>query len=187
MNCPGDVQLGRPPFEEIELNIKDSKFSGHGTSDICAHIGIPILTRRCPPDPRWANYNLLEGPSPRVNQKATFLHLCLDPNATADPSGTGSQGWGRCHMDWAEPAGSLIAIRKDKKPILPLHIEALATWCKEEIEPLLEHSNGVYAPDEPASKEQYLQIISRPLFYVYWHKFCREKNAFPYPSPYYEM
>ena len=187
INCLGDVKmLKKPPFEAIELPTTDPIFTKHDTSDIADRIGIPILTRRCPPDPKWANKSedeVFEHSSPTNNQNATFLHQCLDPNAEFDFS-TGSMGWGWCSMPWQNDVGSAIAVRKDRKPLLPLQMEALAKWCKEEVRPILAHSIGEYAPEEPISKEDVLAIICRPMFVVYWTRFTSEMGDHMTASPY---
>ena len=175
INCRGDVDmLGRPHFEEIELSIRDSKFGADDTSDIAAHIGLPILTRRIPPDPRWANSDM-EGGSPFVNQDATFLHQCLDPKAVFDSS-TGSLGWAWCSQSWQNNVGSVVVVRKDKKPLLPLHMEALARYCRKDARSILGHSIGECHPEEPISKEKALQLICRPMFVLSWYDFLEEKN-----------
>ena len=52
INCRGDVQiLKRPPFEAIDVPSTHAIFTKHDTSDIADWIGIPILTKHCPPDP----------------------------------------------------------------------------------------------------------------------------------------
>ncbi|KAF2790433.1 hypothetical protein K505DRAFT_251203 [Melanomma pulvis-pyrius CBS 109.77] len=186
INCLGDVKmLKRPHFEEIELPTTDSIFTQHDTSDIADRIGISVLTQRCPPDPKWANSKdaMFENKSPFNNQDATFLHQCCDPDAKFDMS-TGSLGWGWCSMPWQNGAGSAIVVRKDKKPLLPSHMEALAKYCRNEIQPLMGHSTGEYHPEEPIKKDHVLKIICRPMFVIYWSKFSREKKDYTTPSPY---
>jgi hypothetical protein len=187
INCLGDVKmLKRPPFEAIELPTTDPIFTKHDTSDIADRIGLPILTRRCPPDPKWANNSkdpMFEHNSPSNNQNATFLHQCCGPSAQFDPS-TGSLGWGWCSVPWQSDVGSAIAVRKDRKPLLPVHMEAFAKWCKEEIRPLLAHSIGEFYPEEPINKDDVLTIICRPMFVIYWSKFVEERKDYTAPSPY---
>jgi hypothetical protein len=186
INCLGDVKmLKRPHFEEIELPTTDAIFTKHDTSDIANRIGIPILTQRCPLDPKWANSKdaMFEGMSPCNNQDATFLHQCCDPGAKFDIS-TGSLGWGWCSAPWQSEVGSAIVVRKDKKPLLPMQMEALAGYCRNEIQPLLGHSTGEYHPEEPIKKEDVLKIICRPMFVIYWTKFRRDKEDYTTPSPY---
>jgi hypothetical protein len=67
--------LKRLQFEEIKLPLTDAIFTKHYTSDIANRIGIPILTRRYPLDPKWANSKdaMFEGMSPCNNQDTTFL------------------------------------------------------------------------------------------------------------------
>jgi hypothetical protein len=185
INCVGDIKmLNRPPFEEIELPITDSIFTEHDTSDIADRIGVSILTRRCPPDPRWANgeHEIFKGSSPFDNQDATFLHSCLDPNAVGGHSIL-SPSWGWCGWQWQERVGSVIAVRKDKKPLLLLHMEALARYCRKDVRPILGHSIGECSPEEPISKEQALQLICRPMFILSWYNFLGEKKEYA-DSPY---
>jgi hypothetical protein len=185
INCRGDIKmLGRPPFEAIELLSTGPIFTQHDTSDIADRIEIPILTRRWPPNPRWANgkHEIFEGLSPFDNQDATFLHLCLNPNTKFDPS-TGSLGWAWSSMKWQNNVGSVIVVRKDRKPLLPLHMEALARYCHKEVRPILGHSLGECSPEEPISKEGALQLICRPMFVLSWYNFIEEKKEYAV-SPY---
>ena len=186
INCLGDVKMMKKPhFEEVEVPGSDSIFSMHSTSDIADRIGIPILTRRCPPDPKWANREdvMFGGSSPFKNQDATFLHQCCDPKAEFDMV-TGSLGWGWCPMQWQNEVGSVIVVRNDKKPLLPMHMEALVRYCRYEIQPLLAHSIGEYHPEVPMKKKDVLRMICRPTFVIYWAKFCMENKDYTTPSPY---
>lgn len=116
----------RPQFEQIELPTTDAIFTQHDTSDIADRIGISILTQRCPADSSWANRDrkMFGGTSPTQNQNAAFLHMCCDPSAELDIM-TGSLGWGWCPMRWTKRVGSAIVVRKDRKPLLPMHMEAI--------------------------------------------------------------
>ncbi|KAF2706629.1 hypothetical protein K504DRAFT_459028 [Pleomassaria siparia CBS 279.74] len=186
INCVGDVKLFKKPhFEEVEVAGTDSIFSMHDTSDIADRIELPILTRRCPPDPKWVNTKggVFGYESPFNNQDATFLHQCCDPRAEFDIN-TGSLGWGWCPMKWQNGAGSVIVVRKDKKLLLPMHMEALARYCRYEIRPLLAHSTGEFHPEKPMKREEVLRMICRPTFVIYWAKFAGEKKDYATPSPY---
>lgn len=80
--------------------------------------------------------------------------------------------------------GSVIVVRKDKVPLLPLHMEALAKYCRNEVGPLMAHSTGLYDPEKPIKKEHVLHIICRPMFVIYWGRFMEEKKDYTTPSPY---
>lgn len=70
--------LNKPYFETIEVSFTDAIFSEHDISDITERLFLPIFTRRCYPDPRWAKgqeNEIFKGESPFDNQDATFLHL----------------------------------------------------------------------------------------------------------------
>ncbi|KAI3332796.1 hypothetical protein F4824DRAFT_491363 [Ustulina deusta] len=73
INCYGDQKLlNKPHFEEIELSPMDIILTEHETSDIAKRIGLPIFTKRCSPDPSWAN---LHDSKIYENIDATYLHL----------------------------------------------------------------------------------------------------------------
>ena len=63
-------------------------------------------------------------------------------------------------------------------------MEALAEWCKEEVRPILAHSIGEFAPEEPISKEDFLTVVCRPMFVVYWGRFRSERKDYETPSLY---
>lgn len=190
INCLGDQKmLDKPHFEAVEVPLTDPIFSKHDTSDIAQRIDLPIFTRRCPPDPKWANdedNKLFERGSPFNNQDATFLHLCCDPKADFNLK-MGTLGWGWASQQWQNSVGSAIVVRQDKKPILPLHVEALCKYCRYEARPLLAHSMGEYAPEKPMEKDAVLAMICRPIFVIHWYKLLEEKNKegvdtdVPYP------
>ncbi|PMD28826.1 hypothetical protein L207DRAFT_642847 [Hyaloscypha variabilis F] len=75
----------------------------------------------------------------------------------------------------------------DKRPLSPLHVEALCKYCGYEIRPILAQSVGEYAGEEPMGKNEVLAMICRPTFVIFWYKLLDEKekegedmNA-PYP------
>ncbi|KAK2781024.1 hypothetical protein FQN52_001915 [Onygenales sp. PD_12] len=191
INCIGDQKMfNKPHFEAVEVPSTDPIFSKHDTSDIAKRIGLPIFTRRCPPDPQWADDNdnkIFENQSPFDNQDATFLHLCCDARAAWDPR-TGTLGWSWAPQQWQNNVGSAIVVRQDKKPLSPLHVEALCKYCRYEIRPLLAHSIGEYSPEEPMRKDEVLTMICRPTFIIYWYKLldekCKEGEDTSVPSPY---
>jgi len=78
-------------------------------------------------------------------------------------------------LRWQEPAGTVLVVRQDKKPLAPLHMEALCRYCRYEIRPLLAHTIGEYSPDEPLDKKLVLDMICRPTFSIWWYKLTEEK------------
>ncbi|KAL7894328.1 hypothetical protein HDV64DRAFT_127229 [Trichoderma sp. TUCIM 5745] len=179
INCLGDQKMcNRPAFESVEIFPTDPVFNNHDTSDIANRIGFPILTRRLPPNPTWANNKdnaIFNHSSPYNNQDATFLHLCCDPSPPSNPT-TGSLGWGFASMQWQNNVGSVLVLRQDKKPLHPLHVEALCKYCRYDILPLFSHSMGEYAPEEPMKKNAVLAMICRPTFVISWYKLLEEKT-----------
>ncbi len=196
INCLGDQKvLNKPKFEAVEIPSVDPIFSssGHDVSDIARRIGLPIFTRRCPPDPKWAKdekSKLFKGMSPLNNQDATFLHLCCDPEAEHNLR-TGIWGWGWVSEQWQYGAGSVLVVREDRKPLFPLHAEALCRYCRNEIRPLFAHSMGEYAPEKPMEKDAVVAMICRPTFVISWYRLLEEKGKegedTDAPYPYYDV
>ncbi|KAI0199273.1 hypothetical protein F4808DRAFT_433227 [Astrocystis sublimbata] len=187
INCQGDRQLlNKPLFEEVKLPDFHHIFDKdeHDTSDIAERVGIPILTKRCFPHPLWAT---TQATGMYINQEATFLHMCCDPNVKFDLS-RGILGWGFASRDWQGGVGSVMVVRKDKKPLWKWHVEALCRYSRNEAREWLAHSLGDYAPAEPMSKDQVLSKISRTTFAASWSKMCNEKHEkgehSDAPSPY---
>lgn len=72
--------------------------------------------------------------------------------------------------------GSFIVVRQDKKPLFPLHVEALCKFCRYGIRPLLGHSIGEYAPEKPMERDAVLAMICRPAFVICWYRLLDEKD-----------
>jgi hypothetical protein len=179
INCIGDEKMfNKPHFEAIDISATDRIFTTHETSDIANRIGLPIFTRHCVPDAKWANdlcNPIFQSALPFDNQDATFLHLCCDPDAESD-SHTGGLGWAWASQQWQKRVGSIIVVRQDRKPLLPLHVEVISKYCRHEIRPLLAHSIGEYMPDEPMERDAVLAMICRPTFVIHWYKLLEEKR-----------
>lgn len=179
INCLGDRQVfGKPHYEPVDVPLIDPVFDDlwHDTSGIADRIGLPILTRRCPPSLRWTRekgQHRFGNESPYNNQDATFLHLCCDPNANGhlpNPSCAWA-GW-----QWQSHVGSVIVVRRDKKPLRPMDVQALCQYCRYEVRPLMAHTLGEYAPDKPLSKDFVLEFICRPTFSICWYKMWDQKH-----------
>lgn len=191
INCLGDRKIfNKLHYEPVDVPSTDPIFNDfwHLTSDIADRVGIPILTLRCPVSLQWATMDKLDGfgsASPYDNKGATYLHLCCDPKADNSSSGP---SWAWADRQWQKFVGSVIVVRRDEQPLLPIHIEALCTYSQYEVGPLMGHSIGDYAPDEPLTREAVLQMICRPTFSIFWVKFCRQKSMegveVSAPSPY---
>ncbi|KAI1348769.1 hypothetical protein F5Y01DRAFT_317410 [Xylaria sp. FL0043] len=180
INCTGDQEvLNKPHFEEIEVDACDILLGDHETSDIARYIGLPIVTKRCPPHPCWANKR---DSGMYTNVDATYLHLCCDPKAERDKA-RGILGWGYAPMRWQNNVGSIIVVRRDQKPLSRWHVEALCRYCRNEASRYMAHSMGVFAPDQPMSKDMALSMICRPIFSIFWSNF-HEENCAGLKSPY---
>lgn len=179
INCLGDQKIcNKPSFEPVEILSTDPIFKTHDTSGVANRIGFRIFTRRFPPNPAWANdqdNKAFNNGSPFNNQDATYLHLCCDPKTSLSLE-TETLGWGFASLQWQNHVGSVLVVRQDKKPLHPLHVEALCKYCRYDIAPLFAHSMGDYAPEQPMEKEAVLAMICRPTFVISWYKLLDEKR-----------
>lgn len=169
INCLGAQKvLEKSKFESVEISSFDPIFFGHDTSGIAARVDLPVFTRRLPQESSWANADVLGG-SPTQNVEATFLHLCIDPGVPD----TLHRAWAWAPMSWQNDVGNVLVVRQDKKPLLPVHVETLANYCRFEVLPYLAHSIGEYGTsksEEPMTRDAVLAMIHRPAFNIYWHK-----------------
>jgi hypothetical protein len=173
INCLGDRQvLGKPQYEPAQITCKptDEDIDQQFVSNLSVRLGLPIITQRCEPSLRWVgerpHYNF-KGKSPYDNPAAASLHLGCDPE---DP------GWSLVSPKWQNQVGSVTAIRQDLKPLFPLHLEALCLYCRDEVQPLMAQSHGKYDPSQPFARDYVLQMISRPMFMIFWQKFVEQKR-----------
>lgn len=164
INCEGDKRaFGLPEFETIDVPTTHPIFTDHGTSEIAERIKIPIFTRKYPPNSGWKDDGRV---GPFLNQAATFLHL-----ACTDNRQDGGLGWGWAPVQWQNRVGSVLVVRQDRKPLHPLHMEALARFCQYELGPMFEHSMGGYGDrSTPLTKGQVLGHATVPFFELFWSK-----------------
>ena len=173
INCKRDLDT-RPHFEAVKVPLTDPIFDQKDSSYITRRIGLPILPKNCFPD-----LKLTHGMG-YSNESATFLHLSCDPKGICDPL-QGLMSFGFAPLHWEDPVGSIIVVRRDNKPLAPLHMEAICNYCQYEISPMFQEfsesleyfeENGLEIP----THETVLSKINRDTFTAYWHKFLEEKK-----------
>ncbi len=71
--------------------------------------------------------------------------------------------------------GSVLVVRQDRKPLLPLHVEAMSSYCRSEATTWFSHYDGELSKIVPLSKEAVLANIRRPAFLEFWEKFIAKK------------
>jgi hypothetical protein len=184
INCIGDEKVfNKPHFEAVDIPRTHPIFLHRDISDIAKLIGLPIFTRRCPPNSKWAKdqeNEVFKGQIPTNNPDATVLHLCCDLKAEFNAR-TGVLGWGWAAQQWQSRVGSVIVVRQDIKPLLQLHVEALCKYCRNEILPHFEDDNTM-------SREEILGLICRPTFATVLENLLEENRKegkdTDVPSPY---
>ncbi|KAF2878598.1 hypothetical protein BDV95DRAFT_479395, partial [Massariosphaeria phaeospora] len=129
INCDADIEVDkRPRFEKVEIPPADPVFSQDPTP-VSKRIELPIVVRRVLRSVsgwvrRKSEYRGAH--APKDNQAATFLHIGCDPKENYYRR----YSWGLAPMEWQDSVGAVIVARKDKQPLLPEHVAALADWCQ---------------------------------------------------------
>lgn len=143
INCPGDLALGRPPFELLQIRADDAACHAPVTA-ISRLIGFPLRVSRCP-HPFTPGY---EGTWKNVDKPAaTYLQMGVNP----------ASDWGFVGLDWVDSAGSVVVVRDGGEQLNPQHVEALCHWCLFVIRPLFQDSIGMgIEPEDPMEKDRVL-------------------------------
>ena len=130
MNCLGDEKTdGRPKCEPVLIPAYDWLFE-EDVAPISERLGLSIMARRIPGSfEYWNKRPAIDRIMAYCNQPATFLHLGCDPKVN-DGMLEGKSPWGFAPWKWQNDVGSVIVARKDRKPLLPEHAEALAEFCQ---------------------------------------------------------
>ena len=85
---------------------------------------MPLVTMKCPPKPQ---YTVVTGRS--VNQRATFMHLTIDPTSKFDPE-TDSTSFGWAPMSYQNSVGNVLVARTSKNPLDCETVEAFGDYCR---------------------------------------------------------
>ena len=151
ISCQGDILAGAPKFEAIKVSERH-RIVWEEVSDLSKLIGLPIQVLQCAP----VKSLLRSGEYDRSNGPAAFINLCVDPK---------SPMWGFAPQPWLGAAGSVIVIRKDRKDLLPEHMEAMAYFCRYFLLHMFEDSKGAgMEPDNPMPKRKVLDMITKKVF-----------------------
>jgi hypothetical protein len=163
INCNGDVKVEkRPRFESVKIPITHGIFRRQPTP-VSSRIELPICVAKVPgTDKHWESQSALgeEGFGLGGSTAATFLHIGCEPNVNDFPQG---YGWGLAPVAWNSPVGTAVVLRKDKKPILPEHVAALAEWCEFELIPAF-----IAQVERGLEKDFVLDMITMAKFKAYY-------------------
>jgi len=171
VNCIGDrAILNRPHFEAVKISSEHPIFEKHISSDIGEHVGMPVWTHRIRPSTKWHSSRKAFS-----NMPAVFLHIRSDPDQA---------GWGLARREWMVDVGSILVVRPDKKPLHPLQVKTLATYCEFEVmelmQPVMEHNE----PPRKLMREIMRTIICRAGFKEYCNKLiAAQASAANVPNP----
>lgn len=138
IRCTTDALNGDSVFAAISLEEDDHIFQRDSTP-VSAAIGVPLVTKRIPVPEGKGHVDL-------TNRIATFLNIDL-ACGLAPPLGQ-------------RDVGTVVVARRDKKPLLPHHVEAIWMYC-EHIFSEFEARDGV-----PPS-----HLYSRTMFVKFWGEY----------------
>lgn len=81
-----------------------------------------------------------------------------------------------------------MVVRQDRKALLPLHLEALAKYCRHEAYGHVEDLGAYDDPNDPVLIAAALAKINKTACIVFWNQFQEKKRAagekVDVPSPY---
>lgn len=168
ISCEADQRLCRADkYVQVKVADGPSVPADPGPIPISRLIELPIVVRKCPPEQHWESY--LTGAD---NQPATFLHLNLDP--TSDLFGWAPLGWQR-------GVGSVLAMRVDRKPLSPHHMDALCYFCQFKLQPVIED-----ALEGERTREEVMRYMTKAKFEKFFIEYKAEQGRSwrNTPSPY---
>lgn len=150
VNCAGDIDLyKRDKYEVVRVEKNNAVFNQRVPS-ISQAIGLPVRVSRCSNSKSKNGYN-------RTNQEATFLHTDSIPS---------SDRWGWAELDWQKPAGNVILVREDLRPLEKEHVEAMCRYTLDVLVPQFHQSL-----EEWISKEEVLAKLTEEAFGEYWKEY----------------
>ncbi|KAI4678566.1 hypothetical protein J4E81_010661 [Alternaria sp. BMP 2799] len=169
INCDGDVEFeGRPRYEPMELPAYCSFF--HAATDISEHIELPIVVQRIPGSIRKWGTRANTRSSPYTNTGATFLHIGCKPERKE-----WGLNFGLAPLEWQDSVCSVVVMRKDKKALLPEHVDALVEYHQKYLMEFFQHeSETTYGGTEDEvqqGKARIMNEITKDKFeeyYVAW-------------------
>ena len=129
IHCKGDQNtFGTDVYSAVDVP-KDHPIFDDPVAPISRLVGMPIHTRKYPPDKLWTD----SLGDPTENVPATWLHLVVDPN---------NQGWGWVDLPWKTDVGNVLVVRSDGQDVTTRQVEALSRFCQFKMQPLFENALG---------------------------------------------
>jgi hypothetical protein len=169
VNCDGDVKIGgRPRFETVILSEKHAIFKQAPTST-SARVEMPVAMARIPGSVKiWTvkgkgkgNEDRVAGPHKKEVVTAMWVAWGLEGTLGRETART-----------WSAPVGSVIIARKDQKPLMPEHAEALADFCQNHLidrfQELRESKHGVPESIPGLTTDHVLGEITKEKFLEYY-------------------
>ena len=144
-------------------------------SPISSRLGLDIIVSRVPFH-RAVKYEV----APKLEESTMYLMFCCNPAL--------EKGWGRPYKGWTEDIDTIFMVRKDKKPLLPQHVEALTFFCEFKLKLYFDESREAPSPIT-MNREQVLAEITQERFGAFFKEYRALKAAnMPewanVPSPY---
>jgi hypothetical protein len=157
INCEGDKRfLDRPSFEEVFWpKVMESQVE----APIADKVGLSLIVRQVLPPLVWLDH---AGEADTLNYKAALLN---PPNQTTN-------------------TGTLIVLRKDGKPLHPLHVHALLSYTATKLAAVVPPKDSNALSSMPYTNR--LDQVSKEDFEQYYLNMVQQsfKRAQPIPSPY---
>ena len=149
IHCKGDQRtFGTGVYSAVDVP-KDHPIFYGPIAPISQLVGMPIHTRKYPPDKLWKD-SLAESTE---NVPATFLHLAADPSSDA---------WGWAPLSWQNDVGNVLVVRSDGQDVTTRQVEALSRFCQFKMIPLFENASGGGLVE--MTKEEVMRYLTPSVF-----------------------
>ena len=156
IHCIGDQRtFGTGVYSAVDVP-KDHPIFYGPIAQISQLVGMPIHTRKYPPDKLWKDSKIVPT---FQNVPATSLHLVADPIMDA---------WGRAPMSWQNDVGSVLVVRSDGQDVTTKQVEALSRFCQFKMQPLFENALGGGLVE--MSREEVMRYLTPSVFEEYMGK-----------------
>ena len=130
IHCKGDQRaFGTEVYSAVDVP-KDHPVFYNPIAPISQLVGMPIHTRKYPPDKLWKDSKIVPT---FQNVPATLLHVAADPSSDA---------WGRAPLSWQNDVGNVLVVRSDGQDVTTRQVEALSRFCQFKMQPLFENALG---------------------------------------------
>ncbi|KAF2673112.1 hypothetical protein BT63DRAFT_410159 [Microthyrium microscopicum] len=182
--CDGDLKASKKGlrFQMTDIVLNHPIFQEHDMPKTAKLLELPLLTRKNSLDTRFTPVLNASVVGERLisNINADVLHFDCDLK-NYRPAMPVSQPYPAATL---RGPGSILVVRQDKKPLLPMHVSAMCEYIRQEINSNVPRTYTRDAEAEKRRNEQILAAMSPDKFQAFWNQWLpHQRYPVPIPSP----